>query len=156
MEIRLANLADLPAVTDLFDQYRVFYSQSSDLAAAQAFLAERLQNQDSVIFLAIEQIQQAAGFIQLYPSFSSVSMRQIWILNDLFVRPAYRRQGVANQLMAAAEQYAHDTGAVRVALSTQITNSTAQALYESRGYQRDQAFYHYALALPSNEAKKSG
>jgi ribosomal protein S18 acetylase RimI-like enzyme len=148
MEIRLATLADLDAATALFDQYRGFYGQASDPEAAKRFLAERLQNQDSVIFLAAQPSEpQAAGFTQLYPSFSSVSMQRIWILNDLFVAPAYRRQGLASQLMATAEQYARDTGAVRVALSTQITNSTAQALYEARGYQRDQTFYDYALAL---------
>lgn len=74
-------------------------------------------------------------------------MRPIWILNDLFVSPNFRQQGLARQLMQAAEGYAAQTGAVRVSLSTQITNAQAQALYESRGYQRDQEFYHYSLTL---------
>jgi GNAT superfamily N-acetyltransferase len=146
LDLKQAETADLEAVIPLFDQYRSFYGQTSDLAAARTFLAARLQNQDSVIFLAFQN-GQPVGFTQLYPSFSSVSMRPIWILNDLFVLLAHRQQGVASQLMQAAEQYAAQSGAIRVALSTQVTNTTAQALYESRGYQRDQDFYHYSLSL---------
>nr|RNJ67205.1 MAG: GNAT family N-acetyltransferase [Leptolyngbya sp. IPPAS B-1204] len=91
--------------------------------------------------------QNMVGFTQLYPSFSSVSMQQVWILNDLFVAENYRKQGVANLLMDAAEQYAQDTGAVCIVLATQITNTAAQTLYESRNYVRDEAFYHYMLRL---------
>lgn len=146
VEIKQAGLTDLEAVVGLFDQYRSFYGQTSDRVEAQKFLEARLQNQESVIFLALQN-NQAAGFTQLYPSFSSVSMRPIWILNDLFVAPDFRQQGIANRLMQAAERHAAQTGAVRVGLSTQISNSTAQALYESRGYRQDQEFYHYSLTL---------
>lgn len=146
MEIQLASPEDLAPIAGLFDQYRSFYGQPSDLAAAQRFIQARLESGDSAIFWA-HQSDQAAGFTQLYPSFSSVSMRPIWILNDLFVAERYRQQGIATQLMEAAETFARDTGAVRLALATQIANRPAQALYEARGYRRDEAFYHYSLAL---------
>lgn len=146
MEVALANLDQLDAIANLFNQYRIFYGQSSNLEAARQFLQERFQNGDSVVFWA-HQDGQAAGFTQLYPSFSSVSMKPIWILNDLFVTEAFRKQGVARLLMDAAEGYARETGAVRVALSTQISNLSAQALYESRGYARDEEFCHYSLGL---------
>jgi GNAT superfamily N-acetyltransferase len=48
------------------------------------------------------------GFAQLYPSFSSVLMKRIWILNDLFVEKDFRREGVAKLLMDAAERYARE------------------------------------------------
>ena len=133
MEIRLANLKDLEGLAFLFDRYRIFYGQDSDLEAAKEFLCDRFQNGDSVIFIACEN-EQAIGFTQLYPSFSSVSMKRIWILNDLFVDSRYRRKGIASALMNAAENYARDTGAARIALSTQISNKSAQMLYRSRNY----------------------
>lgn len=151
-----ATLGDLGAIAPLFDRYRVFYQQPSDLAAARSFIEQRLTQADSVIFLAKAERRDrseqrddstAMGFTQLYPSFSSVSLRPIWVLNDLYVEAAYRQQGVAMALMAAAENYARQSGAVRVTLSTQVENHAAQALYTSRGYQRDQAFHHYALEL---------
>jgi ribosomal protein S18 acetylase RimI-like enzyme len=146
MNVCLAQIEHLENLAKLFDQYRGFYNQISDLDAARQFLSERFDEHDSVIFVS-EDNQAITGFIQLYPSFSSVSMKRIWILNDLFVAEAYRRQGVAQLLMDAAERYALNTGAVRIVLATQITNTVAQKLYESRNYVRDHDFYHYTLRL---------
>lgn len=146
MEIVLARLEHLEGVSKLFDRYRIFYQQSSDLEAAKRFLQKRLQKGDSTILLAIDN-SNAVGFTQLYPSFSSVSMKRVWILNDLFVEETYRKQGIATKLMDAAENFARETGAVRIALATHISNIAAQALYESRGYFKDEVFYHHTLPL---------
>lgn len=146
MEIVLARLEHLEAVSRLFDKYRIFYQQTSDLEAAKKFIQERLQKNDSTILLASDR-GDILGFTQLYPSFSSVSMKRVWILNDLFVEESCRRQGVAQLLMNAAEEFARETGAVRVTLAAQISNVAAQALYESRGYTKDEEFYHYSLRL---------
>jgi ribosomal protein S18 acetylase RimI-like enzyme len=72
-------------------------------------------------------------------------MKRVWILNDLFVDETYRGHGVAKLLLSAAENYARTTDAIRVILSTQISNIAAQKLYESRGYAKDKEFYHYTL-----------
>jgi GNAT superfamily N-acetyltransferase len=146
MEIILAQLEHLEEISKLFDRYRIFYKQSSDIAAATKFLQERFEQKDSTIFLALE-ADRAIGFTQLYPSFSSVSMRRIWILNDLFVEEDFRKKSVAKLLMSAAEKFARETRAVRIVLSTQIFNVVAQKLYESRGYIKDEEFFHYALSL---------
>jgi GNAT superfamily N-acetyltransferase len=146
MKIIQAQLAHLETVARLFNQYRMFYQQPSNLEGATQFLRERLQKNDSTIFLA-EENGNMIGFTQLYPSFSSVSMKPIWILNDLFVAETYRKQGAAQQLMTAAEAFTRETGAIRIALSTQISSTTARSLYESRGYVRDEEFYHYTLSL---------
>lgn len=146
MEVVLANFEHLKELSVLFDQYRVFYKQSSNLAATTKFLQERFQNQDSTILVAIEH-SSIVGFTQLYPSFSSVSMKRIWILNDLFVAEASRKQGVGKLLMLTGENYARETEAVRIVLSTQISNIAAQSLYQFLGYCKDEEFYHYALRL---------
>lgn len=146
MQIVIANLKHLEEVAKLFDRYRIFYKQSSNLEAAKMFLKEHFQNNNSTIFLARD-ANRAIGFTQLYPSFSSVSMKRIWILNDLFVEETFRNKGVAKLLMSAAEKFARETGAVRIVLSTQIANVVAQKIYESRGYIKDEEFFHYALSL---------
>jgi GNAT superfamily N-acetyltransferase len=137
---------DLDEVTRLFDRYRIFYGQISDLDAARQFIQMRFQQGDSTILIALDELL-GVGFTQLYPSFSSVSMKRVWILNDLFVEEMARCQGVGTQLMQAAESFTRQTGAVRIALSTQITNQKAQSLYESCGYVKDEVFYHYSLPL---------
>jgi predicted N-acetyltransferase YhbS len=91
---------------------------------------------------------RALGFTQLYPSFSSVSMRPIRILNDLYVAEAARGRGVRARLLRAVRDHATKSGAVRLALSTAVTNTKAQALYERDGWRRDTAFLHYDHELP--------
>jgi GNAT superfamily N-acetyltransferase len=134
-------------VVSLFDAYRQFYGQTPDLAGARRFLVERLDRGESVIFAVVED-GRALGFTQLYPSFSSVSMKSIWILNDLFVAESARRRGIGARLLRAARDHALRTGAARLALSTAVTNTTAQALYERDGWRRDREFFHYEYELP--------
>jgi ribosomal protein S18 acetylase RimI-like enzyme len=151
-EIRMVRAArkDLEDVVPLFDGYRQFYGQRSDAAAARAFLKERLARGQSVIYLAftapgVGAPREAAGFTQLYPSFSSVSLKPLWILNDLFVRSDIRGGGVGRALLQRARQHAIDTGAKGLVLSTGVTNTPAQKLYESCGWQRDDEFFQYYL-----------
>jgi ribosomal protein S18 acetylase RimI-like enzyme len=146
MEVFQARFEHLDEVSKLFDQYRVFYKSSSNIEAARKFLQERFQKGDSVIFV-VHNDGRIVGFTQLYPSFSSVSMKRVWILNDLFVDQACRKKGVAKLLLSAAENFSRETKAIRIILSTQISNTTAQSLYESLGYCKDEEFFHYALRL---------
>lgn len=144
MEIRALTMDDLEPLAHLFDQYRVFYRQPADPEAARDFIAHRLQREDAALLGAILN-GDLAGFAQLYPSFTSVGMQRIWILNDLYVHEDARRKGVATALMTAAREYAELTGAARLELATEKTNRGAQALYEHLGWHRDQDFYHYSL-----------
>jgi GNAT superfamily N-acetyltransferase len=145
MLVKRAALEDLEAVAPLFDAYRQFYGQRSDLAAARAFLAERLGREESVVFVALAAEGDALGFTQLYPSFSSVSLKRLWVLNDLFVGPGARREGVGRRLLDRARDWAIETGAKGLILATAVTNGAAQSLYESCGWRRDDEYQHYYL-----------
>jgi GNAT superfamily N-acetyltransferase len=146
IEVRQTTLADLDLVVPLFDAYRQFYHRPSDPESARRFLSDRLERSQSVILLALAD-GQPIGFSQLYPSFSSASMAPIFILNDLFVAPEARRSGAGAALLEAAADYARRSGATRMTLSTEVTNTTAQELYERRGWKRDTIFYVYQLNL---------
>jgi len=140
-----ARRAELADIVPLFDGYRQFYGQRSDLAAARAFLGDRIERNESVIYLAYTGPREAAGFTLLYPSFSSVSLKPLWILNDLFVRSDVRRGGVGRALLERARQHAVETGAKGLVLNTGVTNEAAQTLYESCGWLRDDEFFQYYL-----------
>ena len=146
MEYRRAGLDDLDLLAPLFDAYRQFYQRPSDPKVARDYLAKRLARGEAVVFLAVE-AHDGLGFTLLYPTFSSLDPGPILILYDLFVTPAARSRGVGRELMECARRYAQETGARRIELSTAVTNRTAQRLYQSLGYQRDEAFYVYALKL---------
>jgi ribosomal protein S18 acetylase RimI-like enzyme len=145
--VRQAILSDLEALVPLFDGYRQFYGRPSDVRAAREFLLARFNHGESALFIAHEG-NKPVGFTQLYPSFSSVSLARIFVLNDLFVHERARRKGVASKLMSAAVEFAGALGSVRVSLSTATTNEAAQALYQSAGWKRDEQFfvYHFAIA----------
>jgi len=144
--VRQAVLADLEALSGLLDRYRVFQGRPSDCAAARAFLQARFEHGESAIFIA-HVGGEPGGFAQLYPSFSTVALARVFVLNDLYVAEAGRRRGVASALLAALEAYAWSFGAVRVTLNVAHGNAGAQALYERRGWQRD-AEYHMYHRLP--------
>lgn len=147
MEILRATPKNLEQLVPLFDGYRVFYEQASDEELARAFLSRHFAEQTSVIFLALNDAGAGLGFTQLYRSFSSVAARHLWILNDLFVAPSARKQGVARQLMEAARAFAEADGALRLVLETASDNTQAQALYEDLGYSKAIGVYHYSLAI---------
>jgi len=153
IEIKRIGLTEAQLVAGLFNQYRIFYNQFSDIGMAKAFIDERLQQNESIIFVAIDtEKQQAIGFTQLYPTYSSVRLSKNWILNDLYVDANYRKQGVGEKLIKTAMEFAKTTGATFVQLETAVDNYTAQHLYESIGFVKqanDEDFFLYKIVLNS-------
>jgi len=144
--VRNATLADLPQLAALFDGYRRFYGKLDDAQTSHDFIRQRLVAADSHV-LVYQQQGELLGFTQLLPLFSSVLAAKVWLLNDLFVAPQARRSGVGQALLQASAALARQHGVQRLDLVTAVDNLTAQALYEDQGWQRDQRFYRYQLAL---------
>lgn len=131
----------IPALAHLLDAYRVFYKQDSDTAAATQFLKERFQKNESVLFLSLIG-DEPTGFVQLFPSFSTVSLQPVFILNDLYVGKAHREMGIGEALLRTAQEYCQMKGFKGLALETAIDNP-AQALYERLGWEKDVHCFHY-------------
>jgi len=142
-----AGIEHLGLLAPLFGAYRQFYGESADEAAEHRFIKARLNNAESVVFLAVDKADgsQACGFVQLYPGFDSVVLSSIWTLHDLYVAAEHRSSGVGRQLMNAAHEFCRGAGGARVDLCTAVTNSTAKSLYASMGYEVDEEFEHYSL-----------
>lgn len=136
ISISRAGPADLDALSVLFDAYRQFYGQTSDVERGRKWLRERLRFGESMVLLA-RRDATLVGFVQLYPLFSSVRTAKLWILNDLFVEAGARRHGVARQLLQAAADFAKSDGAAGIALETATDNTAARALYRAAGWQED-------------------
>lgn len=142
LSIKVAGVDDINSVAVLFDLYRQFYEQAPSLELAMRFIKQRLCNQESIILLA-EEYGEPIGFCQLYPSFCSVIAAPIYVLYDLFVHPEKRRTGAGRALLLAAEKQAEAAGIARMDLTTARVNTSAQALYESLGWEKDTVFIAY-------------
>ena len=142
MKIIQATIQNLEQLIPLFDNYRIFYKQHSSPNAAKEFLTKRFIKNDSIIFMAFDNQNQALGFTQLYPTFSSVSLRRTYILNDLYVASKMRAKGIGEALMNHSKQFATDTKCKGITLETAIDNP-AQKLYERLGWKKDTAVFHY-------------
>ena len=150
MEIVRIDKTQVDLVADLFDKYRIFYKQQSDIELAKQFIQTRLDNNESVIFIALNSDQSPVGFTQLYPTYSSMRVVKNWILNDLYVEKEYRKQGIGERLIQTAMTFAKENNAKFVQLSTAIDNYTAQSLYEQIGFKKQEPetdFYTYTINL---------
>jgi ribosomal protein S18 acetylase RimI-like enzyme len=147
MRIRQACVFDIEQIAPLFDAYREFYAQTSDIRRAREFLHERFAHHESIILIALDEFGSVIGFVQLYPLFSSVRGVRTYVLNDLFVAKHARRARVGRQLVVAATDFARANGAASLSLQTAVDNESAQSLYTSLGWKRDDRFYEYSLPL---------
>jgi GNAT superfamily N-acetyltransferase len=136
-----ATEAHLRGLVPLFDQYRIFYKQVSDLAAAESFLRDRMNRKETTVFIALQE-GKVVGFTQLYKSFSSVSLQPVFILNDLFVNGSFRHQGIGGQLLKRAQHHCMEKQYRGLALETAVDNP-ARYLYERLGWKKDSHCFHY-------------
>ncbi|WP_044207352.1 GNAT family N-acetyltransferase [Flammeovirga sp. OC4] len=144
MKVRKANFTDFDQLAELFDAYRVFYKQDSDIEGAKQFLQERTERGESVIYVAEEE-GHLIGFVQLYPLFSSTRMKRLWLLNDLFVATSHRGKGASKLLMGEAKNLAKVTEAAGVILETEKTNTVGNQLYPAVDFKLDTEhnFYYW-------------
>lgn len=145
--IKQINLSDCALAAPLFNAYRQFYGKASDEAGCLSFLQSRLSEGSSFVFLSLDAQGAALGFMQLYPIFSSTSLVKKLILNDLFVAPSARGQGLATALLNTAKDFAKANGYAKLALETAHTNTTAQRVYEANGWQRDTEYRTYTFLV---------
>ena len=148
MRIVQATLEHLDLLTPLFIKYREFYGELPFRDSSRKFLETRLKRKESVIYLALaDDEDKLLGYCQLFPSYSSLSLKRVWILNDIFVAEDARRMLVADRLLQTAKQMAKETNAVRMRVATSVSNEVAQKTYESIGFREDTRFKNYTLEL---------
>lgn len=148
MKIIKANKNYLNLIAPLFDAYRVFYKQDSDILEAEKFISERLENSDSIILLIMNKEEnEAFGFAQIYPSFTSIGMKKIFILNDIYVKEEYRKTGLARMLLEEVNKITKENKISKITLRTAHSNIAAQRLYESLGYEKEKEFMNYNLVV---------
>ncbi len=141
--IRKAQIKDLELLTKLFEGYRSFYRKDPSPNEASKFLKERINNKDSIIYVAENNNHELVGFTQLYPSFSSTRMKRLWILNDLFVADNYRGKGVSKKLINKAKSLTRETNSCALLLETEKDNSIANQLYRATNFELETNNFYF-------------
>jgi GNAT superfamily N-acetyltransferase len=144
MKIRKSIALDLAPLSVLFDEYRIFYEKESDLKASYDFLFERMEKEESEIFVAENENGILMGFVQLYPLFSSTRLKKLWLLNDLYVSPNERGKGISVALIEAAKLLCKQTNACGLMLETAKNNVVGNNLYLKTGFLlSEESNYYY-------------
>ena len=144
--IRQATIHDLHRLIPIFDDYRAYFKQERNPAKVESFLFERFEHRESVLFIA-EDRDEIVGFAHLYPTFSSLSLQRVWILNDFFIMEHVRNRGIGKRLFREVEKFAAFTKAKGIELSVEHTNTKAREFWEKRGFQNNEEFRYYFYKL---------
>ncbi|MFJ4775560.1 GNAT family N-acetyltransferase [Streptomyces sp. NPDC088762] len=142
--VRAAGADDVEVAAGLFRGYLDFYEvKVEDPDGPRAFLAERIANDESLVLLADAPEAGTVGFAQVYRTFSSLTLRRAWVLNDLYVSPAGRRTGAGRALLREVLRRAREAGVAGVQLETAYDNHIAQGLYEAEGFVREEFHVYF-------------
>ena len=144
--IRQAGKNDIDALSEIIERYRGFQGGvQQDIQEIKAFLLERIEKDESVILIAVNETKHfIVGFVQLYPVFSTVSLQRQWLLNDFYVDEAKRNSGLGSALMEAVKRHFHGK-AKGFILVAEKTNAGAKRFYIKHGWKTDHFdfFWYY-------------
>jgi GNAT superfamily N-acetyltransferase len=133
----------LPLVAD----YQRFYEvEGVDDERNRAFFSRFLAPSEDGMLLGAWREDQLLGYACLYWHFTSLVPAETVLMNDLYVDPAARGQGVGRALIEASATVARERGAHRLEWATAPDNETAQRLYDSTGAERT-TWIEYELPL---------
>lgn len=136
----------LDQIVELFEEYRQSCGVEQKPEEMKAFLGKLIRNEESTIFIAIDpETENVMGFVNLYPSYSTLALQRLWILNDLGVSSHFRGKGVSKALIKKAQEFAQETNAIRIELKTKVTNTTARNLYHAMGFTVDTGNVYYRV-----------
>lgn len=152
MQIKRCEINDLERISILFDEYRQRYKQPSNIKSVSDYLLRRLENQEALIYL-VESDEDLHGFAVLYPSFSSIGLSAIWLLNDFYLASGNNKRGMAQALLKRIAQDCEEAGVIRVEVSTIKENHRLHKLYRDNGFEKDYKYDYYYLPLNKQKVR---
>lgn len=150
MNIKTCEINDLKQLVPAFDSYRQRYKQPSEPQKIEQFLRQMLEHKSSVIFISYED-NELTGFVQLYPSYSSIGLAPIWTLNDFYVFGGTGRKQTAEALLNAAKGLCEETDAIRIEVTTRKENHRLHKIYREYGFEKDFKYDYYFLRIDEQE-----
>lgn len=143
--IELVDEKNFEELLPLMEDYQKFYEVNEISTEKNRDFFSRFLGgaQDGAQFL-YRAGNVAIGFATVYFTYSSAITSRVAVLNDLYIKPAFRRQGKARELIDHCLDYGLKMGAVRLQWLTAKTNNNAQTAYNKIGANRSEwVFYTY-------------
>ena len=138
-----ADLADLlPMMRAYCDFYEVAPSDADLERLALALIAD--PDREGVQLIAHAEGGEPLGFATLYWTWQTLNAARAGVMNDLFVVPEARGQGVGRALIEECRRRAGEHGAPELVWETAPDNETSQRLYDSLEADKSPWIY-YAL-----------
>ncbi len=134
MPIRNAQAADAPTLVALINELAAFEQLSHLVSVTPQSLAQHLFGpQPAAQCVVFEQGTEIVAFALFFHNFSTFLGQPGLYLEDLYVRPAYRGQGIGRSLLVHLAGLARDRGCGRFEWSVLDWNANAIAFYEKLG-----------------------
>jgi GNAT superfamily N-acetyltransferase len=132
--VRAATEEDLPLVLAFIRELAEYEKLGHEVTATEADLHDTLFGPDRVAYAVLAFAgDQPAGFAVYFISFSTFLARPGLYLEDLYVRPAWRRRGLGRKLLAHLARIAVDRGYGRMEWSVLNWNEMALRVYRAVG-----------------------
>lgn len=137
MQVRLRNAqaADLPLVLELMQAYYAFDHLPFDRPKATTALRGLLDDDRLGRVWVILADDAAAGYIVLTLGYSLEYQGRDAFVDEVYLREAYRRQGVGRQVMALVEGECRALAVRALHLEVERENRSAQAFYRTIGFE---------------------
>ena len=153
ISVRELELEDYDLWRDLWDQYLLFYETSLSEAVTLSTW-RKIHNRGGSVKGFLAQSSQSSQSPGVVVGIAHCFLRQsTWhevgylYLEDLFVAPSARGEGVGRALLDTVVEYARSLGAERVYWLTKEDNQVARALYDSFNGGGRSEFIHYEYLL---------
>ena len=155
-EIRPVRPGDEAELTAMIHELAEFERASAECTVTEAQLRDALFGENPVVYgLLVEVDGQAAGGALWFRNFSTWDGVAGVYLEDLFVRPAFRRRGLARRLLAALSRECVDNGYTRLTWAVLDWNTNAIALYDAVGGRPQTEWITYRVSGPELSALAS-
>ena len=134
LTIHRARTDEVPLVLSLVRELAEYEKLSHEVDATEAAIEQALFGNPPLLFCAIAEWNgEPAGFAVWFLNFSTFAGRFGIYLEDLFVRPQYRRNGIGKALLAYLAKACVDNGWSRLQWSVLDWNEPSIAFYKSLG-----------------------
>ena len=142
-----AGVDDAAAVAELVAALAEYEQRSDENCLTEACLRKEFSSPDRVLEALLAQVDgKTVGMATIFPTFTTFAGKRGLYIEDLFVIPEYRGNGVGTALLQHIAKLAVERDCGRIEWTTLLWNTPAIEFYESLGARPNDAWSAYRLS----------